>query len=160
MKKTILIADAEPRLTRGLKRKLLDQNYEVLGARNLQDALERFDPRAIDLLLLDLDVPTRDGWSLLARIAELKPAPRVIALTERSDLAEVAARSCFSAVAEKPLHFKSLLRAIDEMVSQATSGRGFQYIPPAPAIFRQKVFAKAADPTCRPAVSSRWGINE
>src|SRR6266478_5933279 len=135
MNKAVLIAHDEPRIARELRTKLLAQNYEVLCATNLEEALARFDLRLIDLLLLDLDVPTQDSWSALARISELTPAPRLIGLTERSDMAEMAIRARLGAVAEKPLHVRSLLRAIDEMLTQMPSRTGFHYIPRATATF-------------------------
>src|SRR5437899_9751194 len=103
MKRKVLIAADETRIARELRTKLLGQSYQLLWANDLQEALDRFDISRIDLLLIDLDVPMRDGWGALPRVTQLNPALRVIGLTERSDVNKLALQARLSAVAEKPL---------------------------------------------------------
>src|ERR1051326_3636160 len=139
MKRTVLIADAEPRIDRQLRTGLLAQGYDVLCASTLEEAQDRFDLRAIDLLLLDLDVPSAAAWSRFPGISQLNPDLRIIGLTERSDMADMALRSFLTGVAEKPIDFTLLLKSIEEMLGQTSGSKGFRYIGPKPNNFRQKV---------------------
>lgn len=157
MKKTVLLADAESQIDRELRAKLLAQGYQVLCTGSLKQALAGFDMRLIDVVLLDLDAPAQDGWSALAR---LTPAPRLIALTERSEIAEMAARARLSAVAEKPIQVTNLLGIIEEMLTQTPDTTRFHYVRRATATFRQEVHHRAAARALRPAANSGWGINE
>lgn len=160
MKKTILVADAEPGIYGKLRMKLLAQRYEVLCAGNAQEALDRFDLRLIDLMLMDLDLPMPDGWSALPGLTWVNPGLLVIGLTERSDMSKIAIGARLSAVAEKPIDFRNLLRTIEEMLSRPPGVAGFRYVPPRTVSFRAKVFSGGADPGLSPAAYRGWGINE
>jgi CheY-like chemotaxis protein len=81
--KRILVADDQP-AGRELIRSILESSgYEVTEAADGQEALELASANLPDLILLDLHMPRRDGFSV---VAELRRDPRfsatpVIALT-------------------------------------------------------------------------------
>jgi len=160
MKKTILVVEAEPALCRKLRSKLSAQNYRVVCAGDTQGALNGFDLKRIELLLLDLDVPTPDGWSALPLFARVNPRLRVIGLTERSDLEDSAHAAGLSAVAEKPIDFGSLLRLLEEMLGTTRAVAGVRYVPAATVGLREKALDPAREPSVCPAAFSGWGIND
>jgi len=62
MKKTILVADDDPAVRRMLCRVLAGENYDVLAARDGQEALEMCKADRLDLVLLDLSLSLKNGW--------------------------------------------------------------------------------------------------
>ena len=57
----ILIADDDPDIRDVLKITLTEENYEVIEARNGQEALEIIRSKPLDLVLLDYKMPKMDG---------------------------------------------------------------------------------------------------
>ncbi len=80
MKRTILIAEDEEKMGRILELNLQDQ-YNVLLARDGEEALRIFKEKQVDLLLTDLRMPQRDGLSLLHEVKRLRPEVPVILIT-------------------------------------------------------------------------------
>jgi CheY-like chemotaxis protein len=78
--RTILLVDAEPSVL-DLARTVLEGNgCAVLTAGNGVEALALFghDPRGIDVVLLDLSMPTLDGRETLRALRAIRPDVRVI----------------------------------------------------------------------------------
>lgn len=81
---TILIAEDESRIRRMLKDYLVSCNYTVLEAEDGMKALETFyNNSKIDLILLDVMMPNKDGFEVLQEIRELSSIP-IIMLTAKS----------------------------------------------------------------------------
>jgi serine phosphatase RsbU (regulator of sigma subunit) len=64
----ILIVDDEPLNIDYLEQELEDLDYEVLSARNGQEALESVQSQLPDMILLDIMMPIMDGFEVLARL--------------------------------------------------------------------------------------------
>ena len=79
------------------------EDYEVVCAENGQEAIEKFGAEQIDLLLLDLGLPVKDGWTALAWLAAVNPLLPVIIITGHWKESERAAASRADALMEKPL---------------------------------------------------------
>ena len=61
MKKRILIVDDDASIRRSLKKLLTNANYDTSVASDGFEAVERFRAKPVDLLLLDLNMPGKDG---------------------------------------------------------------------------------------------------
>jgi DNA-binding response OmpR family regulator len=70
MSKTILIADDEPHIVAALEFLLQRNGYDVIVARNGEEALEMVESRVPDLALLDIMMPVRSGYEVCRRIRE------------------------------------------------------------------------------------------
>ena len=68
MSKTILIADDEPNIVAALEYLLQQRGYEVLIARNGDEALGLLEERIPDLVLLDVMMPRKSGYEICERI--------------------------------------------------------------------------------------------
>jgi DNA-binding NtrC family response regulator len=80
MKRTILIADDEEKMSRVLEVNLQDQ-YQILLAKDGEEALRMFKENEVSLLLADMKMPGKDGISLLHDVKRLRPEIPVILIT-------------------------------------------------------------------------------
>ena len=83
----LVIIDDHPVVREGLKAFLdLQGGLEVVGeAGNVQEGLEVVTRLEPDLVLLDLELPSENGLSLLPKLRALTPTPKVLVLTSFLD---------------------------------------------------------------------------
>jgi PAS domain S-box-containing protein len=77
---TIFLAEDDPDV-RQISQNILERaGYRVLLARDGEEAIQKFETHAgeIDLAILDVRMPKEDGYTVYARIREIKPVVRVI----------------------------------------------------------------------------------
>lgn len=79
----ILVVDDEPQVRRVMKVALSAEGYTVFEARNGQEALENFSEQQPDIVLLDVNMPVRDGIAACREIRRHSAVP-IIMLTVRS----------------------------------------------------------------------------
>jgi two-component system KDP operon response regulator KdpE len=88
----ILAVDDEPAILRFLRASLGSQGYLVTTATNARTAVELIGADDIDLLILDLGLPDRDGLDVIKTIREGGTALPIIVLSSRdNESAKVAA---------------------------------------------------------------------
>ena len=83
----VLLVDDEDQLRRVMKDLLERQGYTVVEARDGAQALDEVDRHAPDIVILDLNLPGVDGYSVLSQLRS-RPATRqlpVIVLTAKGD---------------------------------------------------------------------------
>jgi DNA-binding response OmpR family regulator len=86
----LLLVDDEPRIRRVLRLALEDEGYEVAEAANGYDALAALRREPPDVVLLDLMLPDRDGFTVCREIRRSSDVP-VIMVTARTDSHDVVA---------------------------------------------------------------------
>lgn len=145
MKKRIMILDDELQVRQSLGKLLQSEGYEVVLAANGKEALERFEPEKLDLMLLDLNLPDRSGWDVFERVSFLNPLLPIIVITGKDKQYDMAAAAGVGALMEKPLDVSLLLKTIRELLVEPAEKRlkrvagvehSLRYWPPAfpPAI--------------------------
>jgi len=80
----ILAVDDEPRYLRLLEANLRTEGYEVLTAKDGDEALEVFSAQPVDLILLDVMMPHLDGFATCQRIRQYSSVP-IIILTAKGE---------------------------------------------------------------------------
>lgn len=80
----ILIVEDEDKLRRVLKLYLENEGYIVDEAKDGEEAINLFSPLTHSLIILDVMLPKRDGWSVLRAIRKESDVP-VIMLTARGE---------------------------------------------------------------------------
>jgi len=108
----LLVADDSAVVRDGLADLLEKEGYEVILAANGQEALDKYTPGMIDLVLLDLDMPIKSGWDVFEEIVARDGSQAIILLTEHLGAVNLAGSGQPSGVAEKPLKPGALLDAV------------------------------------------------
>ena len=81
MKIRVLIVDDEKEFVDALAQRLQLRDFEVLAAYNGDEALAVAKAETLDVIILDVKMPGRDGLEILRELKQLKPLVEVIMLT-------------------------------------------------------------------------------
>lgn len=114
----VLIVEDEPDILMLLRVMLEMNGYDTALASEGTTALERFDAERPDVVLLDLMLPVKDGWSVLADLqARPHSCPVIICSAARSarDI-DVASDRGAAAILIKPLDPDLLMETIDHAI--------------------------------------------
>ncbi|MBR4614628.1 MAG: response regulator transcription factor [Kiritimatiellae bacterium] len=84
----LLIVDDERAIREGLKRLLSAEGFSVRTAKDGDDALAAFRERRPSLVLLDVMMPKRNGFSVCGEIRSIDPITPIVFLTAKDGEAE------------------------------------------------------------------------
>src|SRR5699024_8246279 len=88
-KTTILLAEDELALGRIVKESLETRDFEVLWAKDGQEALKVYKNNSPELLVLDVMMPKKDGFSVATEIRQSNSSVPIIFLTSKSQTKDV-----------------------------------------------------------------------
>jgi CheY-like chemotaxis protein len=140
-KRKILLVDDDSAIRQILLRLLEDEDYFVLTAANGVEALALANATKFDLVLLDLNMPVKDGWETYEQLSAKKPELPIILITARPNQLFPALASGVDALLEKPLDFARLFHTIRSLLEEPPEARrarfrgrppAFRFIPPIP----------------------------
>ena len=123
MNKTILLADDDASVRHMLGRVLNAEQYAVISARTGREAANAFLSRAPDLVLLDLNLPEKDGWEAFHFMRQLNPWSPIIIITGTPNQFTHALRMAANALMEKPLNLPVLLDEIRTLLGETDGER-------------------------------------
>ena len=123
MKTRILLADDDADVREMLGRVLESEQYEVVPARTGREAAAKFIAHVPDLVLLDLNMPDRDGWDAFDLMEQTHPLVPVIVITARPQQYKHAAELGVDALMEKPLNLPLLLSTIAGLLAESETER-------------------------------------
>ena len=86
---TILLAEDEPALGQIIKESLETRNFEVLLCKDGEVAYEVYRKESPELLVLDVMMPRKDGFTLAKDIRAIDDAIPIIFLTAKSQTQDV-----------------------------------------------------------------------
>jgi two-component system copper resistance phosphate regulon response regulator CusR len=84
----VLVVEDEPKTAAFLRKGLTESGFVVDVAANGEDGLHLALNVDYDLVVLDIMLPDRDGWSVLAELRRARRECRVICLTARDSVAD------------------------------------------------------------------------
>ena len=124
-KGTILYVEDNPDNRLLVKRILLAEDYSLLEAIDGRDALDVLETAHPDLILMDINMPDMDGYTLTAKIKSLPGFERIpiLALTAnvmRGDKEKTLEAGCDGYI-QKPLDVDQLTREIDKFLSRRSN---------------------------------------
>jgi two-component system, cell cycle response regulator DivK len=121
-KGTILYVEDNPDNRLLVKRILLSEDYSLLEAIDARDALNLLQTTRPDLILMDINMPDMDGYTLTAKIKSMPGFERVpiLAVTAnvmRGDKEKTLEAGCDGYI-QKPLDIEQLTREIERFISR------------------------------------------
>ena len=117
-KKKILLVDDDAAIRQILVRLLQEEGYFVLTGANGVEALTLADATDFDLVILDLNMPVKDGWSTFEQLAIKSPMLPVVLITARPNQLFPALAAGAGALLEKPLDFVKLFDTVRTLMEE------------------------------------------
>jgi two-component system cell cycle response regulator DivK len=124
-KGTVLYIEDNPDNRLLVKRILLAEDYELLEAKNAFEALNVLTKVHPDLILMDINMPEMDGYTLTAKIKGLPGFEQtpILALTAnvmRGDKEKTLEAGCDGYI-QKPIDIDQLTRVIERFIARRTN---------------------------------------
>jgi two-component system, cell cycle sensor histidine kinase and response regulator CckA len=117
---TILLVDDEDVIRRMAKRMLERYGYQVLMAKDGEEAVQVYQSD-IDLVILDMIMPKLDGMKTLRRLKEINPRIKTILFT--GNITEEGRQHClnegFNALVTKPFETQTFLSTVREVIDHS-----------------------------------------
>ena len=122
VKSTILYVEDNPDNRLLVRRILTAENYRLLEATNAVQAINLLETTTPDLILMDINMPDMDGYTLTTRIRTMPGLERVpiLALTAnvmRGDKEKTLEAGCDGYI-QKPLDVDQLIREIEKFLAR------------------------------------------
>ncbi len=116
---SVLVVDDEPQVVWVLQFSLEAEGYTTFAARDGVQALNAIAEHHPNLMLLDIMMPTMDGWSVLEAMMRLpaEDRPRVVVVSAMSNLRDraKAAEMGADAFMPKPFNVDDLLGVLHDL---------------------------------------------
>lgn len=120
----ILLVDDDPTVRDSLNDVLVTEGYYcVILARNGQHALDLANEFSVDLVLLDLNMPVKNGWDTFEQLTAAHPLVPIIIVTARPNQLFTALSAGAGALLEKPMDIPTLLRTMEKLLSESAEKR-------------------------------------
>ena len=94
MQSVVLIVDDEVQIRRFLRAGFETENFTVLEAANAEEALRLVTLRPIDLLVVDLNLPDKDGIEIVERVRSWSSVPIIVLSVRSSEEDKVRLLEC------------------------------------------------------------------
>jgi len=106
-----------------VRRVLLSEDYELIEAVNAMDALRVLENTKPDLILMDINMPDMDGYTLTAKIKttpgfERVPILAITANVMRGDKEKTLEAGCDGYI-QKPLDIDQLIREVERFLARS-----------------------------------------
>jgi two-component system, OmpR family, KDP operon response regulator KdpE len=116
---SVLVVDDEPQVVWVLQFSLEAEGYTTFAARDGIQAMSAIAEHHPNLMLLDIMMPTMDGWSVLEELMRLpvEERPRVVVVSAMSNLRDraKAAEMGADAFMPKPFNVDDLLGVLHDL---------------------------------------------
>ena len=125
-KARILVVEDDPALLRGLLDVLVYNGYEVKGVEDGGQGLDAGLKEAFDLILLDVMLPTRDGFSICKEVRKKKPGQGIIIITAKGSEDDIV--TGFNAGADdyisKPFSLREVMVRVEAVLRRTGKNLG------------------------------------
>src|SRR6266496_4258697 len=121
--KRILLVDDDPTVRDSLNDVLQSEGYLVIPAENGQQALDLANKSSVDLVLLDLNMPAKNGWDTFEQLTREHPLIPIIIVTARPNQLFTALNAGAGALLEKPMDIPMLLRTMENLLVETIGQR-------------------------------------
>jgi len=111
--------DDDPTVRDSLKAVLVAEGYSVVPAENGQQAIDLANKVSVDLVLLDLNMPVKNGWDTFEQLTREHPLIPIIIATALPNQVFTALSAGAGALLEKPMDIPTLLRTVANLLADA-----------------------------------------
>jgi two-component system cell cycle response regulator DivK len=121
-KATILYVEDNPDNRNLVRRVLESEGYAVVEAKDAAQALERLQSTAADIILMDINMPDMDGYTLTSKIKSMPnykkiPIVAVTANVMRGDRERSLEAGCDGYI-QKPIDIDTISQQIDRFLTR------------------------------------------
>jgi DNA-binding response OmpR family regulator len=119
---SIILAEDEPSLGQIIKESLETRNFKVFLATNGEEALELYQKKSVELLVLDVMMPKKDGFTLAKEIRAVNVDIPIIFLTAKSQTNDVVEGFNIGGndYLKKPFSMEELIVRIHNLLNRST----------------------------------------
>ena len=127
---TILLAEDEPALGMIIKESLETRHFKVLLCENGEKAFEMFNLEQPELLVLDVMMPKKDGFTLAKEIREIDQSIPIIFLTAKSQTQDVVEGFSIGGndYLKKPFSMEELIVRINNLLNRTQIQKSSQIL--------------------------------
>jgi DNA-binding NtrC family response regulator len=128
LNKTVLIVDDDLNVLEVLGARLSSAGFDILKAESADGALQLLGEKPVDLMISDIKMPQKDGFTLFKEARTLYPELPVIFLTAHGTISNAvsAVKSGADDYLEKPFDGRELVQKVTQMLSD----RQKELVPP------------------------------
>lgn len=124
-KGTILYIEDNPDNRNLIRRVLMSEGYAMIEAVKAEQAFEKLETEQIDLILMDINMPDMDGYTLTAKIKEIEkyskiPIVAVTANVMRGDREKSLQAGCDGYI-QKPIDIDTLTQQVERFIIRRTN---------------------------------------
>lgn len=124
-KGTILYIEDNPDNRNLIRRVLMSEGYTMIEAVRAEQAFEKLEAEPIDLILMDINMPDMDGYTLTAKIKEVEkyskiPIVAVTANVMRGDREKSLQAGCDGYI-QKPIDIDTLAQQVERFIIRRTN---------------------------------------
>jgi DNA-binding NtrC family response regulator len=118
----VLVVDDDELVARTLSRVLRRRGFQVTTVLGGHAAIETLERASFELMVLDLSMPSPDGWEVLTRLRTLRAPPPTVVVSACDDLSSAvrAMRSGALDFIPKPTHLDELVARIERALDSGT----------------------------------------
>ena len=118
----ILLAEDEPSLGQIIKESLETRNFKVFLATNGEEALELYQKETVELMVLDVMMPKKDGFTLAKEIRAMNADIPIVFLTAKSQTNDVVEGFNVGGndYLKKPFSMEELIVRIHNLLNRST----------------------------------------
>lgn len=126
---SLLIIDDDNSLRDALRRTLHKEGYTIMEADEGRQALKQLERSQVDLVLLDIFMPGKEGLETLAELRRSYQGVKVIAMSGggmkgHRDILEVARLMGASRILTKPFTREALMEAVEQLLAEGPESVG------------------------------------
>jgi DNA-binding response OmpR family regulator len=118
-----LLVDDDPTVRDSLNDVLVSEGYLAMPAENGQQALDLASKSSVDLVLLDLNMPVKNGWDTFEQFTREHPLVPIIVVTARPNQLFTAINAGVGALLEKPMDIPTLLLTMEKLLNETAGQR-------------------------------------
>jgi DNA-binding response OmpR family regulator len=119
----ILLVDDDTIVRESLAGAMVSEGFLVLPAANGAEALVIARASPVDLVILDLNMPVKNGWDTFERLSAEHPLTPVIIATARPNQLFTSLGAGVGALLEKPFDISILLTTIRRLLNESNEAR-------------------------------------